>query len=133
MIETNRLYLGRIYGSELFDSSYYRIDNKYRMFYFVSHKFYISKEDGFKEIESRKYYPTSFRVSNNYFVPVDGVIPIRDFFPTVNFPSKLTKKQLTSLIYLSNKMQCETYNKDESEQEKIELATAEEIMKRVLK
>ena len=140
MIETNRLFFGNFWTYKcephldnpfVADYTYYRLENKYRLFYLPKK---VEIHPTCKEIETGICYPFSRNTySPKIFIYERNIISLRDAFPTVNFPSKLTKKQVLSINELFNEMQCETYNKEETEQKKIELTTANEIKTRVLK
>lgn len=119
MIETNQLFFGRIWCIQDYQgNSYYSvklIEKCFRLLYLTKHKFYVIKDDAFKDIESGKYYPVDLNACafEKFFINTNDIKSIRDVFPSVNFPSKLTRNQALQISELFNKMQCESFNKDD--------------------
>lgn len=133
MIQTNNLYLAKLLGNDGSRFGYrYEVDNKYRLFYLTKKRFFIDREDVFKDVETGKCYPLCFSYYSKFYINTNNMISLRDAFPTVNFPTKLTKKQMLQISNLFNEMQCEEYNKKDSEIEKIELHTAAKIKTKVI-
>ena len=134
MLKTNRLFLAKLLGGSLFGNRY-EVDDKYRLFYLTKKRFdgTLGREDVFEDVETKKYYPLGSPYHSRFFIDTNAIISLRDFFPTVNFPNELTRKQLLAIDELLNEMQCETYNKEQTEKESIKLSTSDEIKTRVLK
>ena len=138
MIETNRLFFGRIWtvqnylGNGIYNVK--QIQKKYMLLYLTKHKFFISNVDAFKDIESGKYYSIDLKefATEKFFINTEDIKPLVDVFPTVYFPPKLTKKQILIISEIYNKMQSEIYDKEEEKQMEIKNNSVNEIKTRVL-
>ena len=104
MIETNRLFFGRIWTiQDYLGNGVYNvklIQKKFSLLYLTKHEFFIGKNDAFKDIESGKYYSVDLNevATEKFFINTKDIKSLVDIFPTVNFPPKLTKKQTLKII-----------------------------------
>ena len=139
MKETNRLFLGRLWyirgykpGRGYITNS---VENKFRIFYLTKSFFGGAYEkNAFKDIETGLCYPLDVDViSENFFVNTKEIVTLRDAFPTINFPAKLSERQLLEISNFFNQMQCEIYNEEETKKQEIEEKIACDIKTKVLK
>ena len=135
MIETNKLFIGRIWiarESSVYSYNVYPLDQKYRIFYLTKHTFWINKEDAFMDIESKLCYSidnSCFHHGQRLFVNTKDLKSFRDAFPTTIFPLKLSKKQIMKMCEIFNEAQCNVINDEniQDEQKKYE----DKIKKRI--
>ena len=138
MIETNNLFIGRLwtsrYNKDKSGYDMYPVDKKYRIFYLTNHFFGLHYHSAFKEVETNRYFPldTQEAKREKYLVNTKDAIPLRDAFPMLHFPIKLRKSQVLLICDLYNEMQSRITETENSAKE-IETNAANLIRRRVLK